>query len=98
MVQNELKHKILAAVQEFTHKENVKKISLFGSFLRNNASALDVDLLIELKEPVGYFELVRMERKLQEKIGLPVDLVEPDALSRLFREDVLKEAQPLYER
>lgn len=93
----ELQHKVCEAVQNFSHKKNVKKISLFGSFLQNRLGAQDVDLLIELREPVGYFELVRMERELQKKIGLPVDLVEPAALSKHFRNDILEEAKLLYE-
>jgi predicted nucleotidyltransferase len=98
MSKQDLQNKISEAVQEFTHKERVDKISLFGSFLYNSTQARDIDLLIELSQPVSYFELARMERKLQEKLNLKVDLVEPAALSRYFRDEVLKAAKPIYER
>lgn len=97
MSENDLKQRVSAAVQEFESQNNVLKISLFGSFLEDTTSAQDVDLLIELKNPVGYFELVRMEKKLQEKIGLPVDLVEPAALSRHFRDNTIKQARTVYQ-
>ena len=79
--------------------ENVHKVSLFGSYLHGNAkNNSDVDLLLELKEPVGYFELARIERQFEESLAQKVDLVEPEALSKYFRDDVLTEAQVPYER
>ena len=54
-------------------------------------------LLIELENPVGYFELVRMQDALEKSLGHKVDLVEAEALSKYFRSKVLAEAKALYE-
>ncbi|KKT92505.1 MAG: hypothetical protein UW94_C0017G0022 [Parcubacteria group bacterium GW2011_GWA2_45_14] len=79
-------------------RSNVRKISLFGSRLHGDFSdTSDIDLLLELAEPVGYFELVRMQDYFEESLGEKVDLVEPEALSKYFRSQVLAEAEPIYE-
>lgn len=80
-------------------KRNIKKISLFGSYLHGDTSEnSDIDLLLELVEPVGYFELVRMQDLIEKYLGKQVDLVEPEALSKYFKEAVIAEAKTLYER
>ncbi len=57
----------------------------------------DIDLLIEFKEPVGMFALVRMEREMSKALGKNVDLCTPNSLSRYFRSDVIQEAEPLFD-
>lgn len=95
----ELQQKIRSCVAKMPQRDNVRKISLFGSHVHGNAKTTsDVDLLIELEEPVGYFELVRMQRQLENALGRAVDLVTPKALSKHFRQEVLSEAQPVYEK
>ncbi len=77
---------------------HVRRVSLFGSYLHGTAgNDSDVDLLIEFKKPVGMFALVRMERELSEALGKHVDLSTPNSLSRYFRNDVVNEAEPLFE-
>lgn len=79
-------------------RANIQKVSLFGSYLyKEEKQASDIDLLIELEKPVGYFELVRMQDALEMSLGQEVDLVEPEALSKYFRAKVLAEARTLYE-
>ncbi len=79
-------------------RDKVRRVALFGSRLHGTAkSKSDVDLLIEFTKPVGYFTLASMERTLSEAIGAPVDLVTPKSLSKYFRDEVLREAEPLYE-
>lgn len=95
---DDLKHKVQACVANLPQRGNVRKISLFGSYLHGDEKPeSDVDLLLELKEPVGYFELIRMQNSLSQSLGKEVDLVTPKALSKYFRHEVLREARPLYE-
>lgn len=95
----ELQQKIHSCVAKMPERDNVRKISLFGSHLHGNAKvSSDVDLLIELEEPVGYFELVRMQKQFEDTLGQAVDLVTPKALSKYFRQEILAEAQPVYEK
>ncbi len=57
----------------------------------------DIDLLIEFTEPISMFALARMERQMSEALGETVDLSTPNSLSRYFRSDVVREAEPLVE-
>jgi uncharacterized protein len=71
----------------------VARVSLFGSFARNEGrEGSDVDLLVEFRRPIGLFEFVRLQRTLADILGHPVDLVTPAALKPQLRERILGEA------
>jgi predicted nucleotidyltransferase len=94
----EIQKKITEQIEKMPGRNKVRKISLFGSYLHGDQrEGSDVDLLLELKEAVGYFELVRMQGEFEKTLGRKVDLVTPKALSKYFRDKVLKEAQKIYE-
>src|SRR5215216_1869434 len=84
---------------EFCKSNHIRKLSVFGSVLRNDFHpGSDVDLLVEYEPAarVGYFAMMRMEDELANKIGREVDLRTPEELSKHFRQRVLDEAEPLY--
>lgn len=71
----------------------VKSLSLFGSMVRHEAREnSDVDILVEFSESVGLFEFIRLKAYLEKLLGMPVDLVTPDALKPRLRERILKES------
>jgi len=76
----------------------IRRLRLFGSRLhgtqRRNS---DLDLLLDLAYPVGFFTLARCERGLQNVIGMKVDLRTPEEISHFVRDDVLQEAETVYE-
>ena len=73
----------------------VASLALFGSFVREEASAAsDVDLLVEFDgRPVGLFHLSRTQHYLESILGVPkVDLVLRDGLKPALKERILREA------
>ena len=91
-----LPHDQLAA---FCRKHHIKKLSLFGSVLRDDFRPdSDVDMLVEFepKHHVGFFQFVGMELELTALLGRKVDLRTPNDLSRYFRQDVLQHAEVQY--
>jgi len=85
-------------IAEFCRRHHIRKLSLFGSVLRNDFRPdSDVDVLVEFepgKTPgLAFFA---MQDELSELFGRPVDLNTPAWLSRYFRDDVLAEAEPMY--
>jgi hypothetical protein len=80
-------------------RHRIRKLSLFGSVLRDDFGAdSDVDVLAEF-EPgagVGYIRLAGIELELGEMLGRKVDLNTPGGLHRRFRDRVLAEAEALY--
>ena len=99
MQKEEIKNKIAKAILNDQARDNIEKASLFGSYLRDEAGDnSDVDILVEFKPTakIGFFEFVRLQRRLSDFIGKKVDLLTPEAISKFFREKVIKEAELVY--
>ena len=89
-----------STLKNFCKKNKIKKLSLFGSFLKHNyRQESDVDFLVEFEDDAKYglLDIARMERELSELLGKKVDLRTPDELSKYFRDNVVKEAEVKYE-
>jgi len=87
------------ALADFCRKHRIRRLSLFGSVLRDDFTPdSDVDVLAEFEPGArfGLFDLAGMEAELSQLAGRRVDLREPEELSRYFRETVLTEALPQY--
>ena len=68
-------------------------IGLFGSFVRGEERAKsDIDVLVEFEEGANLLHFVGLSLFLEEKLGLPVDVVPYDSIREELKEDVLKEA------
>lgn len=81
--------------RQLLQQYGVRNIRLFGSVARGEAGeASDVDLLVEFEPSakIGMFEFSRLRRELSRLLGCGVDLTTPDALHRMLKEDILKEA------
>ncbi len=86
---------------EFCQRHPIRKLSVFGSALRDDFGPdSDIDTLVEF-EPgarVSFFDMVTMEMELTDMMGRQVDLRTPQELSRYFRQTVLDTARVVYER
>jgi len=86
-------------IAEFCRRHGIRRLSLFGSVLRDDFRPdSDVDVLVEF-EPgrvPGFFGLARMQIELSEMIGRTVDLRTPEELSRHFRDAVVRSAEVQY--
>ena len=87
-------------IKEFCKKNHIRKLSLFGSALREDFRFdSDVDVLVEF-EPgthVGMIRLAGLEIELGEILGRKVDLNTPGFLSKYYRDKVLAEAAVHYD-
>ena len=87
-------------IVEFCKRHHIRKLSMFGSVLREDfRQDSDIDILVEF-EPghVHGLAFFSMQDELSEIIGHKVDLNTPKVLSPYFRDEVLKEAEVLYDR
>ena len=101
MSKEDLKQKIKEAVEKDPLRVNIQKVSLFGSFVRGDfKDDSDVDVLIEFTPTasIGFFELARIKRNMESFTNREVDLLTPEAISKYFRVEVLKEAEKIYEK
>jgi predicted nucleotidyltransferase len=98
MSKEEIKEKITEAVKSSPYRDYIQSISLFGSFLHGNQKKdSDVDLLINLKSSIGFFELFDIQQDLEKKLGRKVDLATPGGLNKYIKNDVLSEAKKVYD-
>jgi uncharacterized protein len=87
------------ALADFCRRNSIRRLSLFGSVLRDDFRPdSDVDMLVEFEpdKRIGLFGLSALQIELTEMIGRQVDLRTPEELSRYFRDEVLAEAVPQY--
>ena len=83
----------------FCQRYQVRRLSLFGSVLRDDFRAdSDVDVLVQFNPDarVSFMTLGQMQRELATIFQRPVDLILQDDLKPVIREDVLASAQEVY--
>lgn len=83
-------HSHEAALQD---KYKTVKFYLFGSYARGEqTSSSDIDLLVELQEPIGMFKFMDLEEDLEKIFEKKVDLGTPKSLKPYIKDKILKEA------
>jgi predicted nucleotidyltransferase len=84
--------KILADHRQDLAERGVRSLAIFGSVARDEAEPdSDVDVLVELERPAGYFALARVQRYLESILDRPVDIGTPGALDGAVREAIAKD-------
>jgi uncharacterized protein len=87
-------------IEKFCQRYHIRKLSLFGSVLREDFTAeSDVDILVEF-DPAnipGLFYLTTMQDELSKVLQRLVDLRTPSELSIYFRDRVISEAMTIYD-
>jgi uncharacterized protein len=72
----------------------VAEIGIFGSVVRGEQDAgSDVDLLVEFERPIGFVQFMRLEKRLGELLGMPVDLVTKKALKPHIGKRILQKVR-----
>lgn len=86
-------------IKQFCQSHSIRKLSLFGSVLRDDFSKeSDVDVLVEFQPgKTPGLAIITMEDELSSIINRKVDLRTLADLSRYFRPEVLMEAMVIYE-
>ncbi len=77
---------------ELRDRFGVTSIAIFGSTARDEARPnSDVDTLIEIERPAGFFEVARVRFYLEELLDTKVDLATPGALRSPIRERIYED-------
>ncbi|HEY3398704.1 MAG TPA: nucleotidyltransferase family protein [Armatimonadota bacterium] len=87
------------SIAEFCRRYHIRRLSLFGSVLREDFTPeSDVDVLVEF-EPEAHaslMTLVGMENELSDLLKRKVDLVTRKGLSKYIRDEVFAEEEMVY--
>lgn len=89
---------IKAIVSDVAEHYGVERVILFGSYARGEAKqSSDIDLRIDKGKIRDLFELSGFKLDLEERLNLPVDVVETAGLSFRFLNRISGEEILLYE-
>ncbi len=78
--------------EELYQKYKIKKIGIFGSFVRGEQSKeSDVDIMVEFEEIPGLIKFIEIEEYLSKLLGRKVDLVRKPAIRKELKDKILKE-------
>lgn len=86
-------------IAEFCERHSIRKLSLFGSVLRDDFRPdSDIDVLVEFEpdKRLTFFDLGDAEQELSDLLGRKVDFLERDLLNEYIRDKVLTSARVVY--
>ncbi|MEK7570851.1 MAG: nucleotidyltransferase family protein [Patescibacteria group bacterium] len=70
---------------------SVKEIGVFGSYATGeNKTTSDIDIIVELSQPVGMFTFLELEEYLSNLFDKKVDLTTKKSLKPLIKKDILQ--------
>ena len=82
------RERIVGKLREVLASEGVKLAIIFGSFVEME-SFRDIDVAVYLEDPDDLDRILELGAKLEEALGIPVDVVPLQSLSPRFRLKVL---------
>ncbi len=77
-------------------RHRVTNVRVFGSVLRGeDKDGSDLDILVEPTEETTLLDIGAIQFELKELLGIPIDVLTPNALPDKFRQQVVDEAEPV---
>lgn len=82
-----------AAIRQVVESHRARNARVFGSVLRGqDTDSSDLDILIDSTPETTLFDIGAIQYELGKLLGVPVDVLTPNALPDSFRSRVLLEA------
>jgi predicted nucleotidyltransferase len=84
-------------IREAAQRRKTTNPRVFGSVLHGtDLEGSDVDILVNtIPGTTSLFDLGGLQADLEDRLGVPVQVVTPSELHRFFRDKVLAEARPI---
>ncbi len=90
----EIRDKIITILK----KHGAKKISIFGSYVKGEATPeSDLDIIVKFKKIKGLIKFVGIEFELSDSLGIKVDLLTEKSISPYLIDIIRREATVIYE-
>jgi uncharacterized protein len=84
------------AIRVVVERHRACNARVFGSVLRgNDVEGSDLDLLVDPTSETTMFDIGAIRHELRKLLGVPVDVLTPNALPDRFRAQVVAEALPV---
>ncbi len=85
-----------AAIRSVVHANRASNARVFGSVLHGqDTDESDLDLLVDPTPDTTLFDISAIRIELRKLLGVPVDVLTPNALPDKFRAAVIAEALPV---
>ncbi|MBS3963844.1 MAG: nucleotidyltransferase domain-containing protein [Methylomonas sp.] len=85
-----------AAIRRVVESHRARNARVFGSVALGLDSELsDLDILIDPTAQTTLFDIGAIRHELNQLLGVPVDVLTPNALPEQFRAAVLAQARPI---
>jgi predicted nucleotidyltransferase len=85
-----------AFIREAAARRKTANPRVFGSVLHGtDREDSDLDILVDALPGTSLFDLGGLQVELEERLGVPVQVVTPPELHRFYRDEVLAEAEPV---
>ena len=101
MNRQEIKKQLLKAIKNSPYLDVIRSVAIFGSYVNGTPSEeSDIDVLIDFEPAavVGFFTLSDIKDSFESLLKKSVDLLTPQAISKHFRDEVLAQAEYIYEK
>ncbi|MDD5323133.1 MAG: nucleotidyltransferase family protein [Methylococcales bacterium] len=84
------------AIREIALRHRVKNVRVFGSALHgDDTEDSDLDLLVDPTPETTLMDIAKIQVEVAQLLNITVDVLTPRALPDKFRDQVIKEAQPV---
>ena len=85
-----------AAIRSVVERYRARNARVFGSVLHgDDQEGSDLDILIDPTPDTTMFDIGAIRHELLQLLGVPVDVLTPNALPDSFRAQVIAEARPV---
>lgn len=85
-----------AAIRHVVESHRARNARVFGSVLSGrDTDSSDLDILVDPTSETTLFDIGAIIHELRKLLGVPVDVLTPNALPDSFRAKVLAEARPV---
>lgn len=89
---SEIKGQLRNMQRELSERFHVRRIGIFGSYSRQKqTNESDLDLVVEFDQPIGMMAFVHLKNLISDRLAIKVDLVTPEGLHPLIRDQVMHE-------
>ena len=88
----------MEAIAAFCERNHIRKLSLFGSVLRDDfGPESDIDVLVEFEPGITPgLAFFAMRDELSEIVGRKVDFLTEGSLNKYIRDGILADARPVH--
>jgi uncharacterized protein len=89
-------HTNRAAIRRVVESHRARNARIFGSVLHGrDGESSDLDILVDTTPETTLLDIGAIRHELGKLLGVPVDVLTPNALPDKFRAAVLAEARPI---